>query len=61
VRRDGAADSSVVGYDGQVFLTDIEAANTIVVDQADGASCRATFAFEPKAGEIVRIDNVICR
>ncbi|HWV53630.1 fimbria/pilus outer membrane usher protein [Pseudorhodoplanes sp.] len=59
--REGGAGSWVVGYDGQVFITDVEAANTIVVDQPNGRTCRASFPFEHKPGELARIENVICR
>lgn len=50
----------VVGYDGQAYLTDLNPANTAVIQTAD-KTCTATFPFNPATETQVRIDPVICK
>lgn len=61
VKRQGTEGNFIVGYDGEAFLDDLDALNTIAVELRDGATCGATFPFQPRPGELVRIDNVECR
>ena len=49
----------IVGYDGQAFIKDLGAASEAVIETASG-SCRALFAFQPTAGQQVRI-KAICQ
>lgn len=49
-----------VGWDGVLFLEDLLPQNVLVVEKADGASCRAAFLLQGRAGEIVQIGKVPC-
>lgn len=59
VSRDGH-DDTVVGYDGQVFLEDLAARNTLSVTTPEGDRCMARFAFRPSPGAQARLTNVVC-
>jgi outer membrane usher protein len=50
----------VVGYDGQAFIKNLEAANDVEIDFA-GGQCRASFPFSPSPGEQVQIPAIECR
>jgi outer membrane usher protein len=49
----------VVGYDGQAYVKDLNAANTVTVTLPNG-TCRAAFSYVPKAGEQTVISPVVC-
>jgi outer membrane usher protein len=49
----------VIGYDGQVFLKDLEATTRVVVSSA-GQDCRATIVHAHAPGQAL-IDPVVCR
>ncbi len=59
VRLEGAAEPTLVGYDGQAFLEGLSASNTVRITTSS-MTCEATFAFEPKPGEQVTIGPVTC-
>lgn len=50
----------VVGYDGEAFIRDLAAANTVTIELVKG-TCQAEFQFAPRPGEQVRISPVECR
>ncbi|WIM09050.1 fimbria/pilus outer membrane usher protein [Enhydrobacter sp.] len=50
-----------VGYDGEVYLVDLQPRNELVVERRNGQRCRATFAFSPKPGDIPTIGPIPCR
>jgi outer membrane usher protein len=50
-----------VGYDGEVYLVDLQPRNEVVVERRNGQRCRATFAFTPKPGDIPTIGPIPCR
>ncbi|MGO9171613.1 MAG: fimbria/pilus outer membrane usher protein [Rhodomicrobium sp.] len=56
----GAPTSSVIGYDGEAYLTNLAPSNTALVKRPDGTSCNASFAFSPQQGAQARIDDVVC-
>jgi outer membrane usher protein len=59
VRRVGAGDGAVMGYDGRTFLTGLEPNNTVLVADSTG-ECRASFQYHPAPGSQVTIGPVLC-
>ncbi len=59
VHLQGAAEPTLVGYDGQAFLEGLSASNTVRISTSS-MTCEATFAFRPKPGEQVTIGPVTC-
>jgi outer membrane usher protein len=55
------AEDVVVGYDGEVYLHGLKDQNILVVEQIDGPPCEADFAYQPKPGERIIINDVVCR
>jgi outer membrane usher protein len=51
----------VTGYDGQAYLHGLKPYNTLIVQNENGANCKAAFAFDSLPGQRLIIDNVICR
>ena len=49
----------VVGYDGQAYIEDLSAANSVVIKLED-RECRATFAFRPSTETQAYIEGVVC-
>lgn len=60
VARDDATGPAVVGYDGQAFLQNLTAQNQVVISLPDGTNCRAAFAYTPRPGRQVLIEQVPC-
>ena len=60
-RFDESAQTFVIGYDGQTYLSGLSAQNLVTIELPDGSSCRAAFGYGPRPGEQVTIDNVVCR
>lgn len=63
VRRTGLAgigDGDMVGYDGEVYLEDLAAANVLDVTVPDGVRCIARFDYPADAAAIPRIGPVTC-
>jgi outer membrane usher protein len=50
----------IVGYDGQAYIKGLSAANEATIDLANG-QCHASFAFAPRPGEQVQVQQVECR
>lgn len=50
----------VVGFDGQGFLSTLNAQNEVEIVLASG-SCRAKFAFSAKPGQQVFVEKVVCQ
>jgi outer membrane usher protein len=59
VRVEGGA-SGVMGYDGEVFLKDLKAANRITIDLGAGRACAAAFPYDPGEGAQPRIGPITC-
>jgi outer membrane usher protein len=59
--RSGARERTIVGYDGQVFLTDLHATNDLTVYLEDGVTCTALFAFSPGPKGGPGVVDTICR
>ncbi|MFO1185548.1 MAG: fimbria/pilus outer membrane usher protein [Bauldia sp.] len=45
-----SGESFVVGYDGELYLRGLQAANRLRVERADGGSCSASFSFDGGEG-----------
>jgi len=58
--KNGGEDA-VVGYGGEVYLQGLKDNNTLLVEQVEGAPCEANFAYQPRPGERVVINDVVCR
>jgi outer membrane usher protein len=56
----GSSEALVVGYDGEVFVTDLKTANEITVDTG-GSTCRGVFAFQGSSTSQPRIGPIECR
>jgi len=59
VRLQGGSDEFFVGYDGEVWITDLGAHNRITVVTASGL-CAAEFSYAKTPGAQVYIDGVEC-
>ena len=60
-RLDGAAETFIVGYDGEAYVTHLAAQNRLTVISPEGATCDAEFAFAARPGVQVRVPDVLCR
>ncbi|NNU82033.1 fimbrial biogenesis outer membrane usher protein [Halovulum dunhuangense] len=60
VRLEGGDDEFIVGFDGETWIEGLGATNRIVVTTPQGP-CTAEFAFAPRVGEQVVIEDVECR
>ncbi len=60
VRRNGR-DAGVSGYDGQVYLRDLEAHNTVAVDLGSAGICHAVFDHDLAGPVQPTIGPVLCR
>ena len=52
---------AVVGWDGLIYLENLEAQNSLQVIMPDGQQCRAQFVFPPEADQVPLIDPVVCQ
>lgn len=59
-KLEGSSESFLVGYDGQAFIRNLAAQNTVTVVLAR-EQCSASFAFKAKEGEQVLIGPVVCQ
>ncbi|WP_395397574.1 fimbria/pilus outer membrane usher protein [Novosphingobium sp. BL-8A] len=50
-----------VGWDGMLYLENVTAENTLVATLADGGTCRARFAAQLPAEDILDLGTVTCR
>jgi len=60
VQIEGKTQDFVVGYDGDTFLDDLGAANTLLVTTPGGGTCRAHFRYHSVRGQQVRIHALVC-
>ena len=51
----------IVGYDGEVYLTDLADVNIVMIELADGVQCRAQFDFHKTPAEQQLISGVACQ
>lgn len=49
-----------VGYDGNAYVEDLRAHNTLEVERADGRHCTVSFDFKAVAGDIPTIGPLRC-
>jgi outer membrane usher protein len=56
----GGETENNVGYDGQLWLEDLQPENTLTVATESG-SCAASFTYVPDPGNQVTIDPVVCK
>jgi outer membrane usher protein len=50
-----------VGYEGEAYLLDLQAHNTVTIELPDGRRCALAFDYEAKAGDIPSIGPIVCR
>jgi outer membrane usher protein len=50
-----------VGYEGKVYLVDLEPRNEVTVERRNGQRCGVTFDYRPKPGDIPVIGPIRCR
>jgi outer membrane usher protein len=55
------AEDQPVGYDGEAYVTGLQATNHIEVDLADGTKCVVQFDYKPVTGEIPVIGPLSCQ
>lgn len=61
VIQDDSQKTSVMGYDGRVWLTDLSSQNSLTITMPDGlGSCHANFSYQEKSGGLPEIDGVTC-
>lgn len=62
VQLDGAAQPTVVGYDGRAYLTGLSSRNSVTVTLPEAAgTCRAAFGYAEKPGTQPEIGPIPCR
>lgn len=54
-------ETTIVGYDGQVYAENIAETNTLIVRQSNGENCTVTFTAPAKANERTTIPDAVCR
>ncbi|WP_458097820.1 fimbria/pilus outer membrane usher protein [Roseomonas sp. WA12] len=59
--RHTAGERLPIGYDGEVFLTRLQAVNRVEVQLPDGTSCHADFEFRPLENDLPLVGPVPCR
>ncbi|MBC7739531.1 MAG: fimbrial biogenesis outer membrane usher protein [Candidatus Saccharibacteria bacterium] len=57
----GTGEPFLIGYDGMVYALGLAAQNEMMVQTADGSTCRAEFAYVDEPGTISQIDGVVCQ
>ncbi len=50
-----------IGYDGEAYVEDLRAHNTLLVELPDGTTCTVAFAYKPVKGEIPNIGPLTCK
>ena len=53
--------STYIGWDGLLFIEQVAAENLVEIKLTDGGTCRAAFAADPKADDIIELGNLTCR
>ncbi|MFC7066679.1 fimbria/pilus outer membrane usher protein [Brucella rhizosphaerae] len=54
-------ETTIVGYDGQVYAENIAETNTLIIRQSNGENCTVTFTAPAKANERTTIPDAVCR
>jgi outer membrane usher protein len=60
-RLQGATEPFIVGYDGRAFVRGLAERNAVSIKLPTGPTCRAEFPYTPQPGQIVVINDVVCR
>ena len=60
LKLEGGNATAIVGYDGQAFVKDLQASNTVLVT-AGKSQCRASFRFTPNPDTQIVIGPVVCQ
>lgn len=60
VERDGA-DFAVVGFDGEVYLTELEARNSFQIQMPDGSKCNVSVPYHHVRGDLPVIGPLRCQ
>ncbi len=50
-----------IGYDGEAYVEDLHAHNTLLVELPNGSNCTVVFAYKPIKGQIPTIGPLICK
>lgn len=58
---ESGADPFIVGYDGMVYLSGLDAKNVIHVTKPDGWRCSAQFTYKAQPGTVTDLGEVICQ
>jgi outer membrane usher protein len=56
----GGADAAVVGYDGEVYITDLDDTNDFQLQLPDGSACGISFPYKHVAGDLPVIGPLRC-
>lgn len=59
--RAGSATALAVGYDGEVFIQDLQPSNVVTVTAPNGKTCEVRFRFTPVPDRLPRIGPLLCR
>jgi outer membrane usher protein len=60
-RLQGATESFFVGYDGRAFVRGLAERNVVSIKLPSGPTCRAEFTYAQQPGQVVVINDVVCR
>jgi len=60
VIQEAGSAPTVVGYDGQVFLSGLQKRNRIIVQLPSGERCAASFNYVPVKGSLATVTDVPC-
>lgn len=61
VRHEQSGAVAVVGWDGLVYLEDLGEHNSLVVQKADGGSCRVQFPLQAEQDQVPLIGPLVCQ
>lgn len=55
------AENTIVGYDGQVYVENVQSSNSLTIQQSNGERCTVAFNAPSKTNERVTIPDAVCR
>lgn len=61
VRHEQSGALAVVGWDGLVYLEDLSEHNSLVVQLAEGGSCRVQFELKAEADQVPLVGPLVCQ
>ena len=61
VRHEQSGALAVVGWDGLVYLEDLREHNSLVVQLAEGGSCRVQFELKAEADQVPLVGPLVCQ